>query len=92
MESPKAGLLGVEGELFLVRIGVDARHLEDLLEVLATRSFPINPEILHGAQRTVVEFPAYEARLAEVRTALAEAGFPSDAIRVESMLSAVERL
>ena len=40
-------LFGLEGELVLARVSVDARHLEDLLESLAALEFPVNPQLLH---------------------------------------------
>ena len=58
-----------EGELLAVSIRVDPRRLEALLEALALVPFPINPQIHHGAE-TVVEFPAYRNRVAEVERVL----------------------
>ena len=70
---------GPEGELVLVRITADARHLEEVLEAIAELPFPINPEINHtlgGARRPVVEFPAYSQRVDEVRERLLYRGWP----------------
>lgn len=67
-------LQGVEGNLVRVRILVEPRMLEELLDALARVPFPINPEIAHiasPAPASRVEFPAYESRLDEVRRALA---------------------
>ena len=81
-------LTGVEGELVLVRVSTDPRLLEDLLECLAGMSFPINPQICHG-RPTVVEFPAYESRLNQVRSALRDAGFAPEGVQISSMLQAI---
>ncbi len=95
-----ASLGGTEGELVAVRISVDPRLLEVLLEALAEVSFPINPQIYHHAgiaylyqdgrqeilRVTMVEFPAYRNRLGEVRSALNRGRFPADALHVQSMI------
>ena len=65
-------LRGPEGELVFVRLGVPARSLEDALDLLARASFPVNPEIRHGNPASVIEFPAYDCNVGEVR-ALARA-------------------
>jgi hypothetical protein len=98
-------LLGSEGELISVSIEVDPRRLEALLEALAQVPFPINPEIFHdaavvyrypgGRERiqnvTLVEFPAFSSRLAEVRRALEANGFdPADA-HAAGMLEEIHR-
>jgi hypothetical protein len=70
---------GPEGDLVLVRITADAKHLEEVLEAIAELPFPINPEINHtvgGARRPVVEFPAYSQRVSEVRDLLRDRGLP----------------
>lgn len=67
-------LQGAEGNLVRVRIQVEPRLLEELLDALARVSFPINPEIAHVAKPSPasrVDFPAYEGRLEEIRRALA---------------------
>jgi hypothetical protein len=81
-------LSGTEGELVSVRVNVEPRLLEDLLESLAQVSFPINPQIYHN-RPTVVEFPAYESRLDELRRVLEHSGFDPSAIQVCSMLDAI---
>ena len=63
-----APLSGREGELIQVQISTEPRLLEDVLECLASVPFPINPQIYHGLP-TIVEFPAYERHLYEVRDA-----------------------
>jgi hypothetical protein len=95
-----ATLCGREGALVSVSISVDPRHLESLLEALAQLSFPINPQIYHDAAliyrypdfheeteaTTLVEFPAYEAQLDDVRAALRAYGFDPASVRVTGML------
>jgi hypothetical protein len=71
-------LFGREGELISLRISVDPRLLEDLLEALAVLDFPVNPELYHHPTQVAVEFPAYAARINEVRDALREGGFNAD--------------
>ena len=89
MVIPQRGILcGAEGELILVRVSIAPRRLEDVLECLAQVSFPINPQIIHGLP-TVVEFPAYESRVAEVREALAHDGIPADAVTVVRMIEQI---
>ena len=77
-------LSGLEGELVSVRVQVDAKSLEELLEALAEISFPINPQLRHSSTNTVVEFPAYTGRLGEVRTVLAGRGFGHEAIEIHA--------
>jgi hypothetical protein len=77
-----------QGELVQLRVSTDPRRLEDLLECLAGLSFPINPQIIHGLP-TIVEFPAYEARLYEVRDALRAFGFDQSSLKVSSMIQAI---
>jgi len=98
-----AALSGHEGTLVCVSIDVDPRGLESLLEALAQVGFPINPEIYHDAALvyvdagggedrrsvTLVEFPAYERRLAEVRAALEAHGFDPARVQVMGMLDAI---
>jgi hypothetical protein len=92
-----------DGPLVAVSIDVDARHLERLLEALAQLPFPINPEIIHNAsvvyrdaagredarETTLVEFPAYSDRIAEVRRVLEAAGFDPAAAQTTSMLEEI---
>ncbi len=100
-ESPS--LSSREGALVSVSIAVDARQLEELLEALARISFPINPQIYHDAAvvycygdgheateaATLVEFPAYEHRLEEVRRALEAYGFDPSGMQVTAMLDEI---
>jgi hypothetical protein len=96
-------LSGREGQLVCISIDVDARSLESLLECLARVDFPINPQIYHEAEmvyvfadgheekepRTLVEFPAYEGRVEEVRRALDEYGFDPRSAYVTGMLEEI---
>ncbi len=83
-------LRGAEGELISIRISVEPRLLEGLLDVLAGLDFPINPHIHHAAGApAVVEFPAWAARLDQVRNALRHAGFESAGLTAQSMLEEI---
>ncbi len=91
------GLRGADGILLAIRISVEPRLLERLLDALAEASFPINPEIRHAApgkaglrQLTSVEFPAYENRLEEIREALRHHDFDPAAAQVVSMLEEIQ--
>jgi hypothetical protein len=91
--------------LVSVSIDVDPRRLESLLEALAQTNFPINPQIYHDAAVvyqsadgreetqtvTLVEFPAYEERLDEVRSALNSHGFEPASVHATSMLDEIHR-
>ena len=68
-------LLGSEGELISIRISVEPKLLEDLLETLSSLDFPINPQLYHHTGTTTVEFPAYSAQLRKVRDVLGRHGF-----------------
>jgi len=86
--SPDSPLCTTEGELLAVSITVDPRRLEALLEALALAQFPINPEIRHGTQ-TVVEFPAYRDRIAEVEGILEASGFPPQSLHAARMIEEI---
>lgn len=60
-----------DGELYSVRLCVESRHLEDVLETLADLPFPVNPDLWHAGLFSYVEFPAYANRLDTVNAALA---------------------
>jgi len=92
-----------EGDLVSVSINVEPRSLESLLEVLAQLDFPINPQIFHDAAlvyvypngreethaATLVEFPAYQSRLPQVRAALSACGFDPSIVYVARMMEAI---
>ncbi|SPE25000.1 conserved hypothetical protein [Candidatus Sulfopaludibacter sp. SbA3] len=81
-----------EGVLVSVSIQIAPRHLESLLEALAHIAFPINPQIYHdAAPGTLVEFPAYETHLDEVRRVLQAFGFDPQSLRITSMLEAIQK-
>ena len=96
-------LVGNEGELESVSIAVDPRLLEQLLDALAGLPFPVNPQIYHDAPvvrplldgsrdtepATIVEFPAYAARLAEIRDAVAARGFDPASVWAKNMLEQI---
>ena len=93
-------LAGAEGELLAVRISVEPRLLEKLLDTLAQLEFPISPQIYHHAAlryvyadgrdrwepTTTVEFPAYAAWLPGLKQALKEGGFQAATFAARSML------
>ena len=75
-------LFGQEGELVTLRIAVEPRSLEDLLEALARLAFPVNPQLYHRPALVTVEFPAYATRVAEVRDMLEVHGFTAASLEV----------
>jgi hypothetical protein len=79
-------LFGQEGELVLLRVAVEPRLLEDLLEALARLDFPVNPQLYHRPAQVTVEFPAYSARVEEVRDTLDRHGFSPASLEVASGL------
>jgi len=93
-----------EGALVSVSVHVEPHYLESLLEALALVGFPINPQIYHDAAMvyryadghtrteavTLVEFPACEGRLEEVRRAVQAYGFPPDCIHTIGMLDEIQ--
>ncbi|HET8549232.1 MAG TPA: hypothetical protein VFL57_14560 [Bryobacteraceae bacterium] len=81
-------LASSEGELVSVRISIEPRLLEETLEALAEVPFPVNPEICHGWP-TIVEFPAYRSRLAEVRAVLQRNRIPTRTVEVSRMLDTI---
>src|SRR5579863_7417762 len=80
-------LYGLEGELVLVRVSVEARHLEELLDALAGLDFPVNPELNHQPGLVSVEFPAYATHVGEVRETITRLGFDPGSLAVHGMLS-----
>ena len=86
--SESAVLHGADGDLVFVRVKVESRLLEDLLEALAHADFPINPEIRHGYPHTFVEFPAYDKQVSEIRGLIQSAGIQAG-LDLANMLSAI---
>ncbi len=83
-------LSGSEGALVSVSISVEPPRLEGLLDALAHLDFPINPQIYHAAgPATVVEFPAYETRLPEIRAMLQACGFGAGTLSATAMLDSI---
>ena len=79
-----------EGELVSLCASVEPRALEDFLEALAEVPFPINPEIHHLPQASVlVEFPAFSRHVDEVRGVLTRHGFNPAALQVKNMLKSI---
>jgi hypothetical protein len=83
-------LSGTEGALVSVTISVEPPRLEALLDALAHLDFPINPQIYHDAgPATLVDFPAYEKRLPEIRGLLETCGFPAKSVTARAMLESI---
>jgi hypothetical protein len=81
-------LAGSEGELVSVSIAIEPRLLEGLLDALAELPFPVNPRISHHPA-TIVEFPAYAGRLAEIRSLLARRGLAPESVGTRNMLEQI---
>jgi hypothetical protein len=93
-------LHGAEGELVSVRIAIQPRLLERVLDLLAGLEFPINPQLYHDAATisvredgqsraepaTIVEFPAWSSRLAAIGDALARSGLDPVRLTLTDML------
>jgi len=86
--SPAPVLHGSDGELVSVQVSVKPRELEELLECLASLSFPVNPEIRHGIP-TTVSFPAWGSQLEEVSRTVTACGFDPHALLVRAMLEQI---
>lgn len=84
-----AVLHGQAGDLVCVRVKVDPRLLEDLLDGLAAADFPINPEIRHGHPDTIVEFPAYDTQIAEIRWLVQRAGSGKADLEIAKALGSI---
>jgi hypothetical protein len=80
-------LFGLEGELVSLRINVEPRLLEDLLEALSSLDFPVNPQLYHRTAQVSVEFPAYSAQVAQVRDVLGHDGFDPKSLEVSAVLA-----
>jgi hypothetical protein len=78
----ETALFGREGELISLSVATEPKLLEDLLEVLASLDFPVNPQLYHRPAQVLVEFPAYSSQVEQVHDALLRQGFDADAIQV----------
>jgi hypothetical protein len=76
------GPVSIENELVSLRVSVEPRLLEDLLEVLARLDFPVNPQLTHRPAQVTVEFPVSSTRVDDVRDALSNHGFSSASLEV----------
>jgi len=80
------GPVGIEDELVSLRVSVEPRLLEDLLEVLARLDFPVNPQLSHPPTQVTVEFPLSSTRVEDVRDALSNHGFSAFNLEVNRVL------
>jgi hypothetical protein len=83
-------LFGHDGELVTVRVFVEPRLLEDLLEALASVEFPINPQLYHQTAQVAVEFPAYSNQLEKIRAVLIRNGFDAATFTHQRVLARVQ--
>jgi len=83
---PEAALFGREGELVSLSVSTEPKHLEDLLEALASLDFPVNPQLYHRSTEVRVEFPAYSSQVEQVRDALSRQGLAGGGIQVSRPL------
>jgi hypothetical protein len=83
---PPTILHSEEGELVSLRISVEPRSLEHLLEALTALDFPVNPQLYHRPAQVIVEFPAYSARVKDVRKALGQEGFDAEGLQVAGVM------
>lgn len=85
---PTHSLAGRDGELILIRITVEPRLLEMLLETLAEASYHINPQLYpNSAEGSVVEFPAYESWRDPIADGLRKAGLSGARIETTRMIT-----
>jgi hypothetical protein len=80
-------LFGLEGELVSLRVTVEPRLLEDLLETLSSLEFPVNPQLYHRHAEVSVEFPAYSTQVDRVRNALRQNGFNPGSLELSPVLT-----
>ena len=68
-------LAGRDGELVLIRITVEPRALERLLESLAETSYHLNPQVFpNSPEGARVEFPAYESWIGLIGEGIRKSG------------------
>jgi hypothetical protein len=80
-------LFGLEGELISLRITVEPKLLEELLETLSSLGFPVNPQLYHRHAQVSVEFPAYSAQVDQVRDTLRQNGFDPKSLELSAALA-----
>jgi hypothetical protein len=83
-------LRGSEGELVFVRVYVEPKMLEEVLDALAEAPFPVNPQIRHLKPLTLIEFPAYEPHVSAIRELLETGQLGTVRIEVSSALAAIQ--
>jgi len=81
------GPVGIEDELVSLRVSVEPRLLEDLLEVLAGLDFPVNPQLSHRPAHVTVEFPVSSTQVDDVRDALSNHGFSAFSLEANRVLA-----
>ena len=80
-------LFGLEGELVSLRMTIEPKLLEDLLETLSSLDFPVNPQLFHRHAQVSVEFPAYSTQVDRVRDALRHNGFNPKSLESAAVLT-----
>ncbi|MBM3793985.1 MAG: hypothetical protein FJW31_07935 [Acidobacteria bacterium] len=76
----------------MLRIVVEPRRLEQLLDTLASTDFHINPQVIPAASEgSVVEFPAYEGWVRPICESLHLVGLGEARIDTVAMLAAIAR-
>lgn len=73
---------GVKDELVSLRVSVEPRLLEDLLEALARLDFAVNPQLYYRRAQVTVEFSASSTLVDDVRGALRNHGFSAASLEV----------
>jgi len=80
------GLFGLEGELVSLRIRVEPKHLEDLLEALALLDFPVNPQLYHRPGSSNCGVSGLFRPPGEVGDAIRNHGFKQESLEVSRIL------
>ena len=73
--------LARKANCFSLRISIEPKIVEEVLEALASLDFPVNPQLYHRPAQVVVEFPAYSTRLGEVGALSEHQGLKPDRLR-----------
>ncbi len=85
-------LHGLEGDLVSVRISVEPRLIERLLDALAQLDFPVNPQLYHSTRLSTVEFPAWAGRIPTIREALRVSALDAASLTMTNMLEALRAI